>query len=97
MGPLLRTTTSPAFAASPLRRGILCLSSTRLVYRAVARRRRAKDGGPEQRQLKPDRQLAEATGRRGTERARLVSRFVPFARIRRLLSCPSAIGQSRAS
>ena len=37
----------PAFAASPLRRGILRLSETRLVYRAEARRRRAKDGGPD--------------------------------------------------
>ena len=51
----------PAFAASPLRRGILRLSETRLVYRAEARRRRAKDGGPEQRQLEPDRRLAAAT------------------------------------
>ena len=43
-----------AFAASPLRRGILRLGETRLVYRAEARRSRAKDGGPEQRQLEPD-------------------------------------------
>jgi antitoxin VapB len=34
---------------------------TRVVYRAEARRRRAKDGGPEHRQLEPDGRLAPAT------------------------------------
>jgi hypothetical protein len=50
----------PAFAVAPLRRGILRVSETRLVYRAEARRRRAKDAGPEQRELEPDCRLAAA-------------------------------------
>jgi hypothetical protein len=43
----------PAFAAPPLRRGSLRLSETRLVYRAEARRRRAKAGGPDLPQMEP--------------------------------------------
>jgi hypothetical protein len=40
-----RDRSKPAFAS--LRRGILRMSHSRLVYRAEARRRRAKDGGPD--------------------------------------------------
>jgi hypothetical protein len=45
----------PAFAASRLRRGIL-----RSACRVEARRSRAKDGGPEQRQLEPSDEVAHA-------------------------------------
>ena len=56
----------PASAAARLRRGILRLSQTRLVYLAEACRRRAKDGGPDLSQMEPTDQL-DAPNRRFPE------------------------------
>jgi len=51
-----------ANSLAKLRRGILRLTQLRLVYRAGARRRRAKDGGPDLSQMEPVGQLAPGGG-----------------------------------